>query len=87
MHCLYLHIINYPRLSSKTFCLFAHLLVSLQPKALPRSVAGVIRHERKVRAAQGAPLLKMEAIGDSRLGQKRTTAALPVRAGKGEKVV
>ena len=35
-------------------------------KALSRSVAGAIRHERKVRAAQGTPLLKMEAIGDSR---------------------
>ena len=34
-----------------------------------------IRHERKVRAAQGAPLLKVEAIGDSRSGQKKTTAA------------
>ena len=33
-------------------------------------------HERKVRAAQGAPLLKVEAIGDSRLGQKRMTAEL-----------
>ena len=31
-------------------------------------------HKRKVRAAQGAPLLKVEAIGDSRLGQKRMTA-------------
>ena len=42
-------------------------------------------HERKVRAAQGAPLLKVEAIGDSRCRQKRTTAFL--RKGKGEKVV
>ncbi len=33
-------------------------------------------HKRKVRAAQGAPLLKVEAIGDSRLGQKRMTAEL-----------
>ena len=39
--------------------------------------------ERKVRAAQDAPLLKVEAIGDSRIWQKRTTA----RKGKGEKVV
>ena len=38
---------------------------------------------RKVRAAQGAPLLKMEAIGDSRLRQKKTTASR--KAGKGEK--
>ena len=36
--------------------------------------------ERKVRAAQGAPLPKIEAIGDSRLRQKRTTAGhVPVR--------
>ena len=31
-------------------------------------------HERKVRAAQGAPLLKVEAIGDSRCRQKKITA-------------
>ena len=31
-------------------------------------------HERKVRAAQGAPLPKVEAIGDSGLRQKKTTA-------------
>ena len=43
------------------------------------------RHERKVRAAQGAPLLKVEAIGDSRCRQKKTTAS--PRRGKGEKVV
>ena len=41
--------------------------------------------ERKVRAAQGAPLPKVEAIGDSRCRQKKTTAFL--RRGKGEKVV
>jgi len=40
-------------------------------------------HERKVRAAKGTPLLKMEAIGDSRLEQKKMTAMI----GKGEKVV
>jgi len=30
--------------------------------------------ERKVRAAQGAPLPKIEAIGDSRCRQKKITA-------------
>lgn len=42
------------------------------------------KRERKVRAAQGAPLLKVEAIGDSRCRQKKTTAP---GVGKGEKVV
>lgn len=32
-------------------------------------------HERKVRAAQDAPLLKMEAAGDGRIRQKKITAA------------
>lgn len=45
-----------------------------------------LRCERKVRAAQGAPLLKVEAIGDSRIRQKKTTASHR-QAGKGEKVV
>jgi len=40
--------------------------------------------ERKVRAAQGVLLLKMEAVGDGRIRQKKTTASL--RGGKGEKV-
>jgi len=40
--------------------------------------------ERKVRAAQGSPLPKIEAIGDGRTGQKRMTAP---SGGKGEKVV
>jgi len=53
-------------------------------KALLRSVAGTSGCERKVRAVQGAPLLKMEAIGDSRCRQKRMTAP---GVGKGEKVV
>ena len=34
--------------------------------------------ERKVRAAQDAPLLKVEVIGDSKCRQKKTTA-FPVR--------
>ena len=42
-----------------------------------------MRRGRKVRAAQGAPLPKIEAIGDSRLRQKKTTASRKV--GKGEK--
>lgn len=41
----------------------------------PGSVAGIVlRCERKVRAAKGAPLLKVEAIGDSRCRQKKITA-------------
>ena len=32
--------------------------------------------ERKVRAAQDAPLLKVEAVCEGRLGQKKTTAPL-----------
>ena len=54
-----------------------------------RSVAG-IRYGcgRKVRAAQGAPLPKIEAVGDGRIRQKKTTAVngLKRRCGKGEKV-
>jgi len=56
------------------------------------------KHERKVRAAQDTPLPKIEAVGDSRICQKKTTASAPswarLRArslrcgpGKGEKVV
>jgi len=47
-------------------------------KALLRLAAGVSerRGERKVRAAQGAPLLKVEAAGDSWSGEKRMTASL-----------
>ena len=57
-------------------------MLPLQPKTLFRSVAGATRHGRKVRAAQGAPLLKVEAIGDSRCRQKRMTA-LPPWSGAG----
>ena len=39
--------------------------------------------ERKVRAAQDAPLVKVPAVGDSRIREKKITA----RKGKGEKVV
>ncbi len=56
-------------------------------KAVSRPAAGTRQYERKVRAAQGAPLLKMEAIGDSRILQKKTTACAFSCAGKGEKVV
>jgi hypothetical protein len=46
------------------------------------------RHERKVRAAQDAPLPKIEAVGDSGIRQKKTTAGKGMAlAGKGEKVV
>jgi hypothetical protein len=48
-------------------------------KALPRLVAGLPERvgERKVRAAKGTPLLKVEAAGDSWEGKKRTTAPEP----------
>lgn len=42
--------------------------------------------ERKVRAAQGTPLLKVEAVGDGWSGEKKTTANL-LKIGKGEKVM
>ena len=58
-----------------------------------RSAAGLRAHRlyrclygvdgRKVRAAEDIPLPKVEAVGDSRCRQKKTTA----RKGKGEKVV
>ena len=56
-------------------------------EALLRSAAGPSERldERKVRAAQGTPLLKVEAVGDSWSGKKRMTAVLT--HGKGEKVV
>ena len=38
------------------------------------TVAGVARHERKVRAAKSILLPKMKAIGNSRCRQKKTTA-------------
>ena len=65
------------------------------PKAALRSVAGILLWgcERKVRAAQGIPLPKLEAIGDSRCLQKKMTARnlsrihAGVVSGKGEKVV
>ena len=59
--------------------------ISLHVETESRLVAGAKRRERKVRAAKGIPLLKMEAVGDSRLRQKKTTAFF--REGKGEKVV
>jgi hypothetical protein len=45
-------------------------------KAPPQLVAGLSerKDERKVRAAQDAPLLKIEAVGDSWIWKKRTTA-------------
>lgn len=64
---------------------FIYLCIQ-KKNAVPRLVAGVReRHGRKVRAAQGAPLLKVEAIGDSRRRQKKTTAMR--QCGKGEKAV
>jgi len=43
--------------------------------------------ERKVRAAQDTPLAKVQAIGDSRIWEKRMTALFLMKKGKGEKVV
>ena len=59
-----------------------------KPKALLWSAAGASERkgERKVRAAQGTPLLKVEAVGDGWSGEKKTTANL-LKIGKGEKVV
>ena len=42
-----------------------------------------LEHERKVRAAQDAPLVKVPAVGDSWIWEKKITAP----RGKGEKVV
>ena len=58
--------------------------------ALP--LALILESERKVRATQSAPLPKIEAIGDSRVRQKKITTGNCVLAtarvsGKGEKVV
>ncbi len=48
------------------YAVFIYLCIQ-KKNAVPRFVAGVRkRHRRKVRAAQGAPLPKIEAIGDSR---------------------
>ena len=45
-------------------------------EALLRSAAGPSERldERKVRAAQDTPLLKVEAVGDGWSGEKKTTA-------------
>ena len=52
-------------------------------KAVPWSVAGINclcpygerkGYERKVRAAEGTPLLKVEAVGDGWIWKKKTTA-------------
>ena len=66
-------------------------------KAVPRSVAGTnhlrkgrVGYGRKVRAAQDAPLVKMPAVGNGWIREKRMTAAPVVSnysSGKGEKVV
>ena len=68
-------------------CAFAFFPYLCSPKALLRPAVGLSarRDERKVRAAQGTPLLKVEAVGDSWSGKKRTTAVSTY--GKGEKVV
>ena len=60
---------------------FINFAVRKQRSGLPLVLCG----KRKVRAAQDAPLPKVEAIGDSRIWQKKTTARR--KEGKGEKVV
>ena len=63
-------------------------------KAALRPAAGVARHERKVRAAQDTPLVKVPAVGDSWIREKRMTAPSYIAyhrllhrlGGKGEKV-
>lgn len=49
---------------------FINFAVRKQRSGLPLVFCG----KRKVRAAQDAPLPKVEAIGDSRIWQKKTTA-------------
>jgi len=45
-------------------------------------------HERKVRAAQDTPLVKVQAVGDGWIWEKRMTALIVYgMRGKGEKVV
>lgn len=78
----------WPRQSSKNIdinCPLRCFSLPLHKETVPRFVAGAMRRRRKVRAAQGAPLLKVEAVGDSRWRQKKTTAML--LHGKGEKAV
>ena len=60
------NLLSFDKKRNKFLCFVPDFSYLCNLKALPRSVAGVTRHERKVRAAQGAPLLKVEAIGDSR---------------------
>ena len=58
----------------------------MHTETLARLVAGAAERqgERKVRAAQDTPLLKVEAIGNSRIRQKKTTA--PTHSHKCERV-
>ena len=65
-----------------------HCTLFIKKRTLSRPVAGVSERkgERKVRAAQGTPLLKVEAVGDGWSGEKKTTANL-LKIGKGEKVM
>jgi len=78
--------------SKISFCISLVFLYLCPLKAVARSVAGAnllsagrVERERKVRAAQDAPLVKMPAIGDSRIRKKKTTARR--KRGKGEKAV
>lgn len=74
--------ISFPnRVVSRDFCVILQRESSVSVCRWPASQRV---GERKVRAAQGTPLPKVEAISDSRSRQKKTTA-LPWR-GKGEKV-
>ena len=70
---------------------FSLFLVPLYAESSATVCRWCLVHERKVRAAQDAPLVKMPAVGDGRCREKRTTAIviviINVIVGKGEKVV
>ena len=85
---------NYFLGSSKFFTFhFSLFLVPLHAESSATVCRWCLRHERKVRAAQDTPLVKVPAIGDSRSWEKRMTACgfviviVFVIVGKGEKVV
>ena len=73
----------------ETGAFFRNYLVILHAESSATVCRWCLRHERKVRAAQDTPLVKVPAIGDSRIWEKRKTACgfVIVIVGKGEKVV
>jgi len=65
------------------YCFIEYLFVPSQPESsVPVCRWCSAEHERKVRAAQDTPLVKVPAVGDSWSREKKITA----RKGKGEKV-